>query len=136
MTHPQQAQEPVIRLQNVQKAFRLQENQPTTLLEQLIHLVRPNRYARKSYRNLQAIAGLTLEVMPGETLGILGRNGSGKSTLLKLISRILRPDQGRIEVYGRVSALLELGVGFHPRSDRPGEHLPQCRASRPQPRGD
>jgi lipopolysaccharide transport system ATP-binding protein len=114
MTLPQQAQEPVIRLQNVQKAFRLQENQPTTLLEQIIQLVRPNRYRRKRHRDLQAISGLSLEVMPGETLGILGRNGSGKSTLLKLISRILRPDQGRIEVYGRVSALLELGVGFHP----------------------
>lgn len=114
MALPQQAQQPVISLQNVQKAFRLQENQPTTLLEQLIQLVRPSRFGRRSHRNLSAIAGLTLEVMPGETLGILGRNGSGKSTLLKLISRILRPDQGRIEVYGRVSALLELGVGFHP----------------------
>lgn len=114
MIAEQAAPKPAIRLENVQKAFRLKENQPSTLLEQIIHLVRPRQRGHSSHRNLQAVAGLTLDVMPGETLGILGRNGSGKSTLLKLISRILRPDKGRIEVRGRVSALLELGVGFHP----------------------
>ena len=57
---------------------------------------------------------VTFSVRPGETFGIIGKNGSGKSTLLKLITGIMNPDFGKIEINGRVSALLELGAGFHP----------------------
>ena len=55
---------------------------------------------------------IDLEIKKGEILGILGENGSGKSTLLKLISRVLSPTSGDIEVNGKISALLELGAGF------------------------
>lgn len=61
-----------------------------------------------------ALNGVSFEVKPGEPLGIIGPNGSGKSTVLKLLSRILRPDGGRIMVKGRVGALIELAAGFHP----------------------
>src|SRR5574337_2089544 len=64
--------------------------------------------------SFQALKGVTLAVERGQTLGIIGCNGSGKSTLLKLLARILQPDSGRVEVNGKVSALLELGAGFHP----------------------
>jgi len=60
------------------------------------------------------LKNLTLRVPQGSSLGVIGRNGSGKSTLLKLITGIYKPDSGAIKVNGRVSALIELGAGFHP----------------------
>lgn len=61
-----------------------------------------------------ALADVDLTVWPGETVAVIGPNGSGKSTLLKLVAGILQPTSGRVEVRGRVTALIELGAGFHP----------------------
>jgi len=61
-----------------------------------------------------AVDDVTLELRRGEVLGIVGVNGSGKSTILKMLNGLIMPDRGRIEVSGRVSALIEVGAGFHP----------------------
>ena len=68
----------------------------------------------KADDSFEALRGVSFEVAAGKTFGIVGRNGSGKSTMLKLIAGIGRPTSGEVTVRGRVSALIELGAGFHP----------------------
>ena len=68
---------------------------------------------RAAYKEFWALKGITFDVPFGQTFGVIGSNGSGKSTLLKCLAGILRPDKGSITHQGRLSALLELGAGFH-----------------------
>lgn len=61
-----------------------------------------------------ALDGITLDIAPGEKLGVIGENGAGKTTLLKVLARITPPSSGSIIVRGRAASLLEVGTGFHP----------------------
>jgi lipopolysaccharide transport system ATP-binding protein len=65
-------------------------------------------------KHIWALRNVSVQVKPGEVVGIIGRNGAGKSTLLKILSRITRPTSGRARLRGRVGSLLEVGTGFHP----------------------
>jgi len=69
---------------------------------------------RSYHSHYTAVREIDLEVRKGETLGIIGQNGSGKSTLLKILARLMLPTEGAVETKGRVSAIIELGTGFHP----------------------
>ncbi len=72
------------------------------------------RGRRARYEEFWALRDVSFEIDAGTTFGLIGENGSGKSTLLKCMAKILRPDEGKLAVHGKVSALLELGAGFHP----------------------
>jgi len=104
--------EPAIRFESVKKSFSYSSDQSNTILDSLVSAV--TRKEKSANKTLWAVKDVSFEVMPGESLGIVGRNGSGKSTILKLASGIIRPSDGQVVIRGRLSALLELGAGFHP----------------------
>jgi len=100
-------EEVAISLNNVSKCFK-QYARPVDRLKEI--LLPSKSYAQEFW----ALRNISFEIMKGETIGIIGCNGAGKSTLLQLICGTLTPTTGKIQVNGRVAALLELGAGFNP----------------------
>lgn len=107
--HPPASPGPVVvSVRNLTKTYRLYDS-PRDRLKEAIHPFR-----RSYHRDHYALRDVSFEIGRGETVGIIGRNGSGKSTLLKIVTGVLTPTGGSVDVRGRVSAMLELGTGFNP----------------------
>lgn len=108
--------DPAIRITDLSKSYQITHNdslRPTNLGEAITQRLR-NPFKRTPKETFWALKGIDLEIKRGEVVGVIGCNGAGKSTLLKVLSRITEPTTGRIELFGRVGSLLEVGTGFHP----------------------
>jgi ABC-type polysaccharide/polyol phosphate transport system ATPase subunit len=106
---PAAVAEPAIVVEHLRKTYRLPHRRYSTLKERALH-----PFSSSTYDELRAVDDITFSVGTGEFFGIVGRNGSGKSTLLKCLAGIYDADAGRLELEGRLSPFIELGVGFNP----------------------
>lgn len=107
---------PILEVQHLSKAFKIGVKQERYLsLRDLL----ANPFAgigkqKEKSKEFFALNDVSFDVLPGESIGIIGRNGAGKSTLLKILSKITPPSAGKIVCRGRIASLLEVGTGFHP----------------------
>lgn len=102
-----------VAVQGVWKEFQLRQDRADSVGSLLWQMV-PGRRRRRKAEPFWALRDISFETAPGESLGVVGNNGSGKSTLLKILTRTMLPTRGTVAVEGRLSALIELGAGFHP----------------------
>ena len=100
--------ENAIEVRNVRKKFKIFYDKGNDLKDRILFR------NRNHYEDRWVLRGISFDVRKGEAIGLIGHNGCGKSTTLKLLTKILYPDEGTIEMAGRVSSLIELGAGFHP----------------------
>jgi ABC-type polysaccharide/polyol phosphate transport system ATPase subunit len=95
-------------VKGLSKSFRIYTDKPNTLKDRLL------RKSNSKVKEIKVLNDISFTIQKGQMVGLIGQNGSGKSTLLKLLTKIIYPENGTIEINGRVSSLLELGAGFHP----------------------
>ena len=100
--------ENAIEVKNITKKFKVYYDKGTTLKEKALFK------KRRAFEEREVLRDISFSVKKGEAIGLVGHNGCGKSTTLKLLTKIMYPDSGSIEIKGRVSSLIELGAGFHP----------------------
>lgn len=98
----------MIKAENVSMCFKMMKDRVKSIKEYTVQLLK----GQMKYEEFLALDDVSFEVKKGEVMGIIGRNGAGKSTLLKVISGILKPTGGKVELHGNVVPMLELGSGF------------------------
>lgn len=103
---------PILEIQNVSKKYKIQHEKQAylNLRENIFSIFKAKHKSEEFY----ALKDINFNIMPGESIGIIGKNGAGKSTLLKILSKITPPSSGKIISRGRIASLLEVGTGFHP----------------------
>lgn len=103
---------PILEIKDISKKYQIQGNTKPylSLRESVFSFLKPSSKIEEFW----ALKDVNFDVMPGDTVGIIGKNGAGKSTLLKVLSKITPPTNGRIVSRGRIASLLEVGTGFHP----------------------
>lgn len=104
----QKSSEDRIVVEHVYKTFNIYMDKANSLKEKMLFWKRNRKEKR------EVLKDINITIKNGEAVGLIGVNGSGKSTLLKLMTKIIYPNQGKIETYGKLTSLLELGAGFHP----------------------
>lgn len=97
-----------IEIRNMYKSFKIQSDRANTL-KSLLVMKRNNKVERH-----EVLKNINLDIRKGEAVCLIGNNGCGKSTLLKLMTKIIYPNQGTVQTFGKIASLLELGAGFHP----------------------
>jgi ABC-type polysaccharide/polyol phosphate transport system ATPase subunit len=103
-----QKEENRIIVEHVYKTFNIYLDKASSLKEKILF------WGRNRKEEREVLKDISLTIKNGEAVGLIGVNGSGKSTLLKLMTKIIYPNKGKIETYGKLTSLLELGAGFHP----------------------
>ena len=98
----------IIRAKNISMRYLMTYDRIKSIKEYLVQLVK----GKIKYEEFWALRNVSFEIKKGEVVGIIGHNGAGKSTLLKVISGILKPTDGELEVHGNIVPMLELGSGF------------------------
>ena len=98
----------VIKAENLSKAYKIYENNHDRVKEAL------HPFHKRYSKDFFALRDVSFEIRRGENVGLIGKNGAGKSTLLKIITGVLTPSSGTLEVHGKIASLLELGAGFNP----------------------
>ncbi len=102
--------ESMIKLNNVSMCFNMPNEHITSLKEYVVKTIK----GKLSYNKFWALTDINLEINKGDVVGIIGFNGAGKSTMLKVVSGILKPTKGNVEIEGSIAPLIELGAGFDP----------------------